>query len=76
MPHGAKPQKLPSSCASWARHRPLWDAAFTIGSLVAALAQGITLGAILQGIQVQNDAYAGGWLDWLSPFACSLGSRW
>jgi cytochrome bd ubiquinol oxidase subunit II len=56
-----------------AGHRPLWDAAFTIGSLVAALAQGITLGAILQGIQVQNDAYAGGWLDWLSPFSVLTG---
>ncbi len=52
-----------------AGHRPLWDAAFTIGSLVAALAQGITLGAILQGIPVENNAYAGGWLDWLSPFS-------
>jgi cytochrome bd ubiquinol oxidase subunit II len=49
-------------------HRPYWDAAFTLGSLVAALSQGITLGAILQGIRVVNGVYAGGWLDWLSPF--------
>jgi cytochrome d ubiquinol oxidase subunit II len=51
------------------RHRPLWDFAFSLGSLVAAFAQGVTLGAILQGIRVENNAYAGGWLDWLSP-AC------
>jgi cytochrome bd ubiquinol oxidase subunit II len=56
-----------------ARHRPFWDAAFSIGSIVAALAQGITLGAILQGIRVVNDAYAGGWLDWLSPFTLLTG---
>jgi cytochrome d ubiquinol oxidase subunit II len=59
-----------------ARHRPLWDVAFAMGSGVATLAQGITLGAILQGIAVVDDAYAGGWLDWLSPFSvltgCSL----
>jgi len=54
-------------------HRPWWDAAFTIGSLAAALAQGMTLGAILQGITVVNNAYAGGWLDWLSPFTLLTG---
>ena len=55
------------------RHRALWDVAFSLGSLVAALAQGITLGAILQGVKVENDAYAGGWLDWLSPFSLLTG---
>lgn len=55
------------------RHRPLWDMAFSLGSLVAALAQGVTLGAILQGIHVENGAYAGGWLDWLSPFSVLTG---
>lgn len=53
--------------------RGLWDAAFTAGSVAAALAQGITLGAILQGIHVENGAYAGGWLDWLSPFSLLTG---
>ncbi|QEX23231.1 ubiquinol oxidase subunit II, cyanide insensitive [Hypericibacter adhaerens] len=54
-------------------HRRYWDIAFSLGSTVAALAQGITLGAILQGIKVENDAYAGGWLDWLSPFTLLTG---
>jgi len=54
-------------------HRALWDIAFSAGSIVAALAQGITLGAILQGIRVENNAYAGGWLDWLSPFTLLTG---
>src|SRR4029078_11069110 len=34
------------------RHQPFWDFAFAGGSFVAALAQGITLGALLQGIRV------------------------
>ncbi|WP_199093216.1 cytochrome d ubiquinol oxidase subunit II [Bosea sp. ASV33] len=55
------------------RHRPLWDAAFCLGSFVAAFTQGVTLGAILQGIRVEQDAYAGGWLDWLSPFSLLTG---
>ncbi|MFG6515726.1 cytochrome d ubiquinol oxidase subunit II [Sulfitobacter sp. TB366] len=55
------------------RHRGFWDLAFTVGSVVAALAQGITLGAILQGIHVSNNAYAGGWLDWLSLFSVLTG---
>src|ERR671919_2260303 len=32
------------------RHRPLWDFGFFAGSLLATLMQGITLGALLQGI--------------------------
>jgi cytochrome d ubiquinol oxidase subunit II len=55
------------------RHRPLWDVAFAGGSVVAALAQGITLGALLQGIAVQNRTYAGGWFDWLTPFSLLVG---
>lgn len=54
-------------------HRPLWDIAFTAGSIIAAFAQGVTLGALLQGIKVIDDAYAGGWLDWLSPFSVLTG---
>jgi cytochrome d ubiquinol oxidase subunit II len=55
-------------------HRVYWDAAFTIGSLTATIAQGITLGAVLQGIRVADNAYAGGWLDWLSPFSLLTGA--
>ncbi len=55
------------------RHRALWDVAFSIGSIVAAFAQGVTLGALLQGVAVQNRTYAGGWFDWLSPFSVLVG---
>lgn len=54
-------------------HRPLWDAAFTGGSLIATFAQGVTLGALLQGITVVGRAYGGGWWEWLSPFSLLTG---
>lgn len=55
------------------RRRWFWDRAFTLGSLVAALSQGIILGAILQGVDVVDRSYAGGWWDWLSPFSLLCG---
>ena len=69
------------------RHRPAWDSGFFFGSLVATFAQGITLGALLQGIDVEGRAYGGGWWDWLSAFSlltgaslcvgyCLLGASW
>src|SRR6187399_1437320 len=54
-----------------ARNR--WDVAFAAGSLVATLAQGVALGAILQGVQVEGRHYAGGWWDWLTPFSLLTG---
>ena len=54
-------------------HRAYWDVAFNLGSVVATLAQGITLGALLQGIAVQDRGYAGGWFDWLTPFSLLVG---
>lgn len=56
------------------RHRPVWDVAFCLGSAVAALSQGIVLGALLQGIHVEGRAYAGGWWDWLTPFTILTGA--
>jgi cytochrome d ubiquinol oxidase subunit II len=69
------------------RWRGLWDWGFGLGSTVAALMQGIALGALVQGIKISGRAYAGGWWDWLSPFSLStalalvvgyalLGSTW
>lgn len=53
--------------------RNWWDWAFAGGSTVAAFAQGIALGALVQGIPVANRAYAGGWWDWLTPFSLLTG---
>jgi cytochrome d ubiquinol oxidase subunit II len=55
------------------RERNLWDIAFFGGSLLAAMAQGVALGAILQGIHVEGRHYAGGWWDWLTPFSVLTG---
>jgi cytochrome d ubiquinol oxidase subunit II len=54
-------------------HQRFWDRAFTGGSLVAALAQGMILGALLQGIAVEGRAYAGSWWDWLTPYTLITG---
>tara|TARA_A100001391_G_scaffold46046_2_gene27124 strand:+ start:1474 stop:2481 length:1008 start_codon:yes stop_codon:yes gene_type:complete len=54
-------------------HRAFWDNAFTGGSLVAAMSQGMILGAILQGIKVVDRAYAGSWFDWLTPYTLLTG---
>jgi cytochrome d ubiquinol oxidase subunit II len=55
------------------RGKFLWDWAFAGGSTIAALAQGIALGALVQGIPVEGRAYAGGWWDWLTPFSLVTG---
>ncbi|MEE4289480.1 MAG: cytochrome d ubiquinol oxidase subunit II [Erythrobacter sp.] len=54
-------------------HRAFWDWAFFTGSLVAAMSQGMTLGALLQGIEVTGRAYSGNWLDWLTPYTLLTG---
>lgn len=52
-----------------------WNFAFAGGSTLAALCQGLVLGGMIQGIKVENGAYAGGAFDWATPFAagCALG---
>jgi len=56
-----------------AAHQNFWDFAFFGGSLVAAMAQGMILGALLQGIDVEGRAYSGRWLDWLTPYTLLTG---
>ncbi len=50
-----------------------WSASFAIGSTVAALAQGIVVGAYIQGFETENFAYTGGAFDWLTPFTVLSG---
>ncbi|GMG84219.1 cytochrome d ubiquinol oxidase subunit II [Paralimibaculum aggregatum] len=56
------------------RGKWLWDLSFAAGSTVAAFAQGVALGALVQGIPVAGRAYAGGWWDWLTPFSLMTGA--
>jgi cytochrome d ubiquinol oxidase subunit II len=58
-----------------ARGKSIWNAVFAGSSALAALCQGVILGGFVQGTEVVNGAYAGGALDWATPFAllCGLG---
>lgn len=51
------------------RLQAFWEFGFWGGSLIAAIAQGMALGALVQGIAVEGRAYAGGNWDWLTPFS-------
>jgi len=55
------------------RWKHVWDMSFAGGSYMAAFTQGIALGALVQGIEIENRAYAGGWWDWLTPFSVLTG---
>ncbi|PAU65461.1 cytochrome d ubiquinol oxidase subunit II [Pseudomonas sp. PIC25] len=55
------------------RTRHLWDAAFIGGSVLATFAQGVVLGAFIDGIPVEGRRFAGGPFDWLSPFPLFTG---
>lgn len=50
-----------------------WNFAFAAGSILAAFSQGIILGTLVQGIKVENNAFAGGTFDWLTPFTLMCG---
>ncbi|MGE6792594.1 cytochrome bd-I ubiquinol oxidase subunit 2 apoprotein [Pseudomonas guineae] len=56
-----------------AAKRHLWDKAFIGGSLTATFFQGVALGAYIDGFEVVDRAYAGGALDWLTPFSLFCG---
>src|ERR1700743_3594002 len=54
-------------------HRPFWDKAFAWGSYIATFSQGVAVGAFINGFDVANKVYAGGLLDWLTPFSLFTG---
>jgi cytochrome d ubiquinol oxidase subunit II len=55
------------------RSKTWLSVAFTIGSTVAAFAQGVILGGLIQGIQMRDGAFSGGSFDWATPFALLCG---
>jgi len=57
------------------RSRRVWDIAFAGGSLVATFIQGLTVGALVEGLPIAEGRYSGGDFGWLSPFAllCGVG---
>ena len=50
------------------RGRKFWTAMFAGGSALTAIAQGFILGGFIQGVEVRDGRFAGGPLDWLTPY--------
>ena len=50
------------------RGRKFWTQMFAGGSILTAVAQGLILGGFIQGVTVENDRFAGGPFDWLTPY--------
>jgi cytochrome bd ubiquinol oxidase subunit II len=55
------------------RMRWIWDLSFAGGSVVATFMQGVTVGALVEGLQVTNGQYSGGDFGWFTPFAALSG---
>ena len=55
--------------------RWVWDWSFAGGSFVATFIQGMTVGALVEGLPIKNGNYTGGDFGWFSPFAvlCGIG---
>ena len=54
-------------------HHQKWDIAFAAGSTLAAFCQGLMLGGLLSGIQVEGNHFGGGAFDWFNPFSLMCG---
>lgn len=57
------------------RSRWVWNVLLFAGSLLAAFAQGVAVGAYARGLPVDNLRYVGNGFEWLAPFPlwCGLG---
>ena len=56
-----------------AEHKTFWDHGFSYGSTIATFAQGLVLGAFIQGFQVDGRHFAGSSFDCFTPFAVVTG---
>ena len=54
--------------------RPMWDGCFAGGSFVASFAQGMAVGALVEGLDIHDGRYVGGPFGWFSPFAALCGA--
>ena len=55
------------------RSKKLWGVCFAGASVCAAFAQGVMLGAIVEGLPLENGKYLGGPLAWFGPFPMLTG---
>jgi cytochrome d ubiquinol oxidase subunit II len=54
-------------------NKTFWDSAFCYGSAIATFAQGMVVGAFIQGFQVSGRQFSGTSFDFFSPFALLTG---
>ena len=54
-------------------HKGFWDHGFAYGSTIATLAQGIVLGAFIQGFKVDGRHFTGSSFDCFTPFSLLTG---
>ena len=52
----------------------IWGVCFAAGSIAAAFAQGLMLGAIVEGMPLLGGKYLGGPFGWFSPFSMLTGT--
>lgn len=57
-----------------AEHMTFWERGFWLGSTIATFAQGVVLGAFIQGFEVQGRNFAGGSFDCFTPFSLFTGA--
>jgi cytochrome d ubiquinol oxidase subunit II len=53
--------------------RRIWDYSFHFGSLLAAFTQGVIIGAVVQGVDVEGRSFSGGAFDWLNAYSVMTG---
>jgi cytochrome bd ubiquinol oxidase subunit II len=56
------------------RMRWVWDISFAGGSFVASFMQGVTVGALVQGLRFTDGQYSGGVFGWFSDFSVLCGA--
>lgn len=56
-----------------AMHKTFWDHGFTWGSTIATFAQGMVLGAFIQGFEVDGRHFGGSSWDFITPFSVLTG---
>ena len=54
-------------------HKSFWDHGFCYGSALAAFAQGVMLGAFIEGFEIDGREFAGTSFDFLTPFSMLTG---
>ena len=53
--------------------RRFWDVGFWLGSVLVAFVQGAAIGAMMRGVPVENNQFAGDAFFWLQPFPVLTG---